>query len=1002
MAPFRTFLMQTASIVSILSTSCASAALGPTVPYGRPAVVSASNGTLDLFVIAGSGDGYVTSTGSDPAIQSTQFSAWRSLPFLDVPSEANLTAIVDDSKIERVFVVASNGTIHTLSFRHSDHTIGDSWRPIGGLETRPGSTIAAIMFDKKVQLVAVGIDGHVAATSLTVANDTSISEAPTWSTIGDVKTTNIATTGISVTNDGRVHAFVTGNDGLTYAAERNQTSDIWSAWERIAAGQAAPGAAISAVSRSVGQLDVWAVGLNDVVWTAAKHPGDTSWRGWWEMPGFTTLPGIEVGAISRQVDTLDVFCPDSTALRIYRNWWPGTGINGWFGAWKHSNSGLSLLGTSVVLVSKAPGTVDAIVTGTDGNLFHETSLSIDGGFCGWWLVGEKPLTATCDGAGTGTSNGGGQGGGGSPSSGGEGSPSGTASPLVGDFGGHAALKSRYIAPSNSLLNQRTKGSRFRRMQRSTTNRPTQIIKMDIRFLDDSARSDPLYVNLEYLGEGGQAKVYKVKRVNDRLIMACKEIIVTLDATELHLIKRELESWAMINRKKYIAEYYDASWGPATNSIRLYMPLYKGGDLHKVLETALMEKQPLHPIVTSLCANEIAQGVQECHERDIIHRDLKPENVLLSSPFKLNTQLWKAAKGEFLTSTEKRELAAFLRARTTGIPWCHVADFGMAKITSKLLGNSHHGTRATFGQMGTPGFIAPETIDLTGTNAAKFTSKSDVYGLGCLIYCLCEGSPPFPHRVEPSKRVYKPISAQYPQQFRSLVERCVSLSPASRPGIRELTSDLKRLHKQILAENHWVDEFLSSNSALPLSPSSQSRPTRSRSPDTMMSLNNQLLEACKEGDAESARAALSAGASTSAVGSEQFYRYSPLHYAAKGGFVNVMEVILEYGVDINMKTPTLGGTALHIAVIGGHYDAVDYLISMNAFVNAKTKQHMTPIWGAVLPEGGKFDEVMLLKLLSRGADINAPNNKGWTILHGLAVEKDEDYVERMRVFLRGRK
>ncbi|RYP50329.1 hypothetical protein DL768_004146 [Monosporascus sp. mg162] len=392
MARFTARLIHTTSVIGILLI-CASAVSPPQGSFGRPAVISASPSELDLFVIAEDGKGYLSSMGlgRSSSILDDQFSEWRALPTLAMPSRANLTGVVDGAGNDHVFVVASNGTIHTLSYQHPDMS---GWRAIEGLETRPGSTVAAILFEGRIEIFAIGPSNRIYTTSLPTGNSSLTSSD--WSRVGEIQTPNIAPTAAALTGDGRLHIFVTGVDRSTYTASRTESSEVWSDWEVIAEGLAVPGAAISAVSRSVGQLDVFAVGLDNMVWTAAKHPGDTAWRGWWQMPGFNAVPGIEIGAISRETDTLDVFCPDADDLKIYRNWWPGTGQDGWFGDWKHANTGLAATGTSIILVSKAPGTVDAFVTGSDGVVWQATSTSVEDGFCGWWVIGTEPVPQTCD------------------------------------------------------------------------------------------------------------------------------------------------------------------------------------------------------------------------------------------------------------------------------------------------------------------------------------------------------------------------------------------------------------------------------------------------------------------------------------------------------------------------------------------------------------------------------------------------------------------------------
>ncbi|MFC5750922.1 serine/threonine-protein kinase [Actinomadura rugatobispora] len=110
------------------------------------------------------------------------------------------------------------------------------------------------------------------------------------------------------------------------------------------------------------------------------------------------------------------------------------------------------------------------------------------------------------------------------------------------------------------------------------------------------------------------------------------------------------------------------------------------------------------------AGEIAQGVQDLHERGIVHRDLKPSNVLIRAT---------SAKG----GTGERIM---------------LSDLGIARTEDRL-------SSLTL-PAGSPGYMAPEQTQIDGAP----DQRSDVYGLGALTYHLLTGEPPGEERCPPSE------------------------------------------------------------------------------------------------------------------------------------------------------------------------------------------------------------------------------------------------------------
>ena len=102
--------------------------------------------------------------------------------------------------------------------------------------------------------------------------------------------------------------------------------------------------------------------------------------------------------------------------------------------------------------------------------------------------------------------------------------------------------------------------------------------------------------------------------------------------------------------------------------------------------------------------QAALGLQHAHERGMVHRDIKPSNLMLA--------------GQGKRATVK------------------ILDFGLAKATQEA---PIDGGLTREGQMlGTPDYIAPEQ----SLDAQKADIRADIYSLGCTLYYLLTGGPPF--------------------------------------------------------------------------------------------------------------------------------------------------------------------------------------------------------------------------------------------------------------------
>ncbi|HEX5632163.1 MAG TPA: protein kinase, partial [Gemmatimonadales bacterium] len=160
---------------------------------------------------------------------------------------------------------------------------------------------------------------------------------------------------------------------------------------------------------------------------------------------------------------------------------------------------------------------------------------------------------------------------------------------------------------------------------------------------------------------------------------------------------------------------------------------------------LMREGPLAVEDALLYARELAEALEYAHRRGIVHRDVKPENILISGGAAV------------------------------------ITDFGIARATN-MAGES---TLTTGGMpVGTPAYMSPEQI----TGREKVDGRSDIYSLGCTLYEMLAGRPPFE-----GPEVHDVLSAHLEQEPPDLARRrpeigdrvvaLVSKAMAKRPADR---------------------------------------------------------------------------------------------------------------------------------------------------------------------------------------------------------------------------
>jgi serine/threonine protein kinase len=215
--------------------------------------------------------------------------------------------------------------------------------------------------------------------------------------------------------------------------------------------------------------------------------------------------------------------------------------------------------------------------------------------------------------------------------------------------------------------------------------------------------------------------------------------------------REVRAAARLDHPN-IVRAYDAE--QADDLQLLVMEYVEGKSLSDVLD----RKGPLPIAHACQYIRQAALGLQHAHEKGMVHRDLKPSNLMLTP------------KGVV-----------------------KILDFGLAKLNSERKRGAEL-TRKDMA-MGTPEYMAPEQA-LDTKNA---DIRADIYALGCTLYCLLAGRPPFRSADGNDLQVIMAHIDQEPPpvtQFRpdvppdlaALLTRMLAKAPEQRPQIPKQVAD----------------------------------------------------------------------------------------------------------------------------------------------------------------------------------------------------------------------
>ncbi|MCU0634758.1 MAG: serine/threonine protein kinase, partial [Gemmatimonadaceae bacterium] len=244
---------------------------------------------------------------------------------------------------------------------------------------------------------------------------------------------------------------------------------------------------------------------------------------------------------------------------------------------------------------------------------------------------------------------------------------------------------------------------------------------------------------EIAGRGGMATVYRAHDLQHRRSVAVKVLDSTrLSAVDAARFQGEIDVLAQLQHP-HVLPLLDS--GTIDGARYLVTPFIAGESLARLL--AREQRLPIDDAVR--LTRQVASALSHAHALGVVHRDITPGNILLSNGLAV------------------------------------VADFGIARLAEPVAG----AVTETGFTIGTPAYMSPEQASGDG----PLDARSDVYALGCVLYAMLTGKPPF---------------AEYPVQ-QSLTKRMLELPPppsSVRPDVPMVLDAVLLTALAPLPEHRW--------------------------------------------------------------------------------------------------------------------------------------------------------------------------------------------------------
>uniref|UniRef100_A0A8C3C5A5 Dual specificity protein kinase TTK n=1 Tax=Cairina moschata TaxID=8855 RepID=A0A8C3C5A5_CAIMO len=263
----------------------------------------------------------------------------------------------------------------------------------------------------------------------------------------------------------------------------------------------------------------------------------------------------------------------------------------------------------------------------------------------------------------------------------------------------------------------------------------------------------VYTILKQIGSGGSSKVFQVLNEKKQLYAVKYVNLEEADQQTVDSYKNEI---AHLSKLQQHSDKIIRLYNYEITDDHIYMVMECGNiDLNSWLK----KKKNIDPLERKSYWKNMLEAVHTIHEHGIIHSDLKPANFLI--------------------------VDGMLK----------LIDFGIANqmqpdVTSIVKDS----------QVGTMNYMPPEAIqDMSssygenGKSQSKISPKSDVWSLGCILYCMTYGKTPFQHITNTRKKLYAIVDPHHEIEFPDIAEKdlqdvlkcCLIRNPKQRISVSEL-------------------------------------------------------------------------------------------------------------------------------------------------------------------------------------------------------------------------
>ncbi|KAH8584957.1 kinase domain-containing [Cryptosporidium sp. chipmunk genotype I] len=324
-----------------------------------------------------------------------------------------------------------------------------------------------------------------------------------------------------------------------------------------------------------------------------------------------------------------------------------------------------------------------------------------------------------------------------------------------------------------------------------------------------------YEEIEEIGRGCFGTVHKIRRKSDGRIFVWKKICYeNMTQQEKIQIVNEVNVLRKLNHRNII-KYIDRIIDKQNQQIYIVMEYCDEGDLGNILKKkkklglSIVEEDVISIFI------QLLDALNYCHTRNnrVLHRDIKPQNIFMiaSSSSELVNKIQQGSR-------INRDFGK-LEQKTAIVK---LGDFGLARYLSgrNQLATTH---------VGTPYYMSPEVL-----GKGEYDEKSDIWSLGCCIYEILAGRPPFYARSYDELRKYvkdgivPDLPKCYSSELNSVLKLMFERDPHKRPSAEEIFNldfikyktlrlssklDLYFLmyeYQKILSYNHYLESLLKSD------------------------------------------------------------------------------------------------------------------------------------------------------------------------------------------------